>query len=45
MDKELFDLIAVDRDAIATNRGFYYQYLCVLKKWITNFIKGDDKVV
>lgn len=29
------------RNAIATNRGFYYQYLISLKKWVTNFI--DEK--
>lgn len=32
-------------DAISTNRGFYYQYLSFLKKWITNFINGDDSPI
>ncbi len=30
------------RDAIHTNRGFYYQYLLTLKKWIYNFVNGDN---
>ncbi|TKC04353.1 tetratricopeptide repeat protein [Pedobacter frigoris] len=41
MDKEIFKIINVDRDAIAVNRGFYYQYLCLLKKWINNFIADN----
>lgn len=32
----------ISRDAIHTNRGFYYQYLLTLKKWIYNFVNGDN---
>lgn len=32
-------------DAISTNRGFYYQYLAFLKKWITNFINGIESPI
>lgn len=42
MNKELLNLFSVNRDAFAVNRGFYYQYLCVLKKWIENFIQEKD---
>ena len=27
-------------DAFAINRGFYYQYLSLLKKWLENYING-----
>jgi tetratricopeptide (TPR) repeat protein len=42
MEKELLTLIDKNRDAIATNRGFYYQYLNVLQKWINNYVNGKD---
>ena len=45
MNKELFELIAVNRDAVAVNRGYYYQYLCVLKKWLATYISGEDKII
>ncbi|MFP3597063.1 hypothetical protein [Chryseobacterium sp. SIMBA_029] len=32
-------------DAVSTNRGFYYQYLSLLKKWITNFINGAESTL
>lgn len=32
-------------DAISTNRGFYFQYLNVLKKWLKVYIDGSDEVV
>lgn len=41
MEEEIVKIFGVNSDAVATNRGFYYQYLLVLKKWITNYI--DDK--
>ncbi len=44
MNKEIIKLFDVNTDAIATNRGFYYQYLLVLKKWITNYIDDLDVV-
>jgi hypothetical protein len=42
MEKQLFELISIDRDAIATNRGFYYQYLNVAAKWVHNYINDLD---
>lgn len=42
MNKEIIEIFDVNTDAVATNRGFYYQYLNVLKKWITNYINGID---
>ncbi|KYH07809.1 hypothetical protein A1704_03850 [Chryseobacterium cucumeris] len=32
-------------DAIFTNRGFYYQYLHLLKKWVTNFVNGIENPI
>ncbi|KAF2508715.1 hypothetical protein EYY60_16470 [Flavobacterium zhairuonense] len=32
----------VNTDAISTNKGFYYQYLTILKKWLANFIAKND---
>lgn len=43
MTEEIIKIFEVKTDAIATNRGFYYQYLLVLKKWIKNFI--DEKEI
>lgn len=45
MDNEILKIINVDRDAVAVNRGFYYQYLCLLKKWINNFIEDNNSVL
>ncbi|QKX05404.1 tetratricopeptide repeat protein [Aquimarina sp. TRL1] len=42
MNKEIIKIFEVNTDAIATNRGFYYQYLVVLKKWINNYINNKD---
>lgn len=44
MNESIIKIFEINTDAIATNRGFYYQYLSVLKKWITNYI-GDNDVV
>ncbi len=38
----LLDLISVNRDAIAINRGFYYQYLSVIIRWLNNYINSED---
>lgn len=40
MNEDIIDVFEVNTDAIATNRGFYYQYLILLKRWITNYISG-----
>jgi len=45
MDNKFLQIININRDAIAVNRGFYYQYLNVLKKWVDNFIAGNNKIV
>lgn len=42
MDKDVLDLININRDAIATNRGFYYQYLNVVLKWVNNYINARN---
>jgi hypothetical protein len=42
MNEKIIDLFEVQTDATATNRGFYYQYLCVLKKWIVNFVNNKN---
>jgi len=45
MDQNALNLVSSNRDAIATNRGFYFQYLSLLKKWVENFINGSDTVL
>ncbi|MBF4518939.1 hypothetical protein IRZ71_21495 [Flavobacterium sp. ANB] len=42
MLEQIIDVFDVNTDAVATNKGFYYQYLTILKKWITNFIEDND---
>lgn len=42
MPKKYYDTFNSNTDAVATNRGFYYQYLIFLKKWITNYISQKD---
>lgn len=32
-------------EAIFTNRGFYYQYLSILRNWVTNFINNIDNPI
>ncbi|WP_310554825.1 tetratricopeptide repeat protein [Flavobacterium sp.] len=44
MLKQILNTFDVNTDAVATNRGFYYQYLSVLKKWIQNFIEDKNIV-
>lgn len=41
IDQELISLIFVNRDAVAANRGFYFQYLSVVQSWIDNFLNGQ----
>ena len=38
-------LFSSNTDAIATNRGFYYQFLKLMKTWVTNFINDIDTVL
>ncbi|MDV3573720.1 hypothetical protein CMU59_11685 [Elizabethkingia anophelis] len=42
IDLSLIKIFKRNTDAIFTNRGFYYQYLSTLKKWITHFIEDID---
>lgn len=42
MLEQIIEVFEVNTDAVATNRGFYYQYLTILKKWIDNFIEDND---
>ncbi|MFK5958477.1 MAG: tetratricopeptide repeat protein [Lutibacter sp.] len=42
MEEEIIKIFGINTDAVATNRGFYYQYLLVLKKWITNYIDNKN---
>lgn len=44
MLEQILNTFDVNTDAVATNRGFYYQYLSVLKKWIQNFVKDKNIV-
>lgn len=45
MENIFLQTIRKDRDAPYVNRGFYFQYLAVLKKWVGNFINGLDTTV
>jgi len=45
MTKDALKLISINRDAVSVNRGFYYQYLHVLQKWVENYIAGKDELV
>ncbi|MCB0463286.1 MAG: hypothetical protein KDC81_11335 [Flavobacteriaceae bacterium] len=42
MRERIIDIFGSETEATATNRGFYYQYLCVLKKWINNFVNDKN---
>ena len=44
MEEELIKIFDVNTDAIGTNRGFYYQYLLTLKKWVLNYIDKREVV-
>ena len=37
-----FHVFKRNTDAIATNRGFYYQYLKTIKLWIDNYKNKKD---
>lgn len=42
MLEQILSTFEVNTDAVATNKGFYYQYLTILKKWIINFIENNN---
>lgn len=44
MEDQFLKFFDSNKDAVFTNRGFYYQYLVVLKTWITNFINDSDVI-
>jgi len=44
MSKE-FHIFKQNTEAIATNRGFYYQYLKTVKLWVDNFIANEDNEI
>jgi len=45
MRENILKIFEVNTDAVATNKGFYYQYLVVLKKWIQNFISEKNDFI
>lgn len=45
MEPELLKLVKTNHDAYYVNRGFYYQYLTVLQKWVQHYITGNDVTV
>jgi len=45
MENIFLQTIRKNRDAPYVNRGFYFQYLTVLKKWVEIFINGVDTIV
>ncbi|WP_264529735.1 tetratricopeptide repeat protein [Flavobacterium sp. N502540] len=45
MEQKLINLIKTNHDAYYVSRGFYYQYLTVLHKWVNHYINGNDTVV
>ncbi len=44
MSKEFY-IFKQNTDAIATNRGFYYQYLKTVKLWLDNYINGVNNEI
>lgn len=44
-DKDYIKIFEINTDAIAVNRGFYYQYLVTLKKWIYNYIHKKNSFI
>ena len=44
-NNEIIEIFSINTDAFAINRGFYYQYLSLMKKWIENFIIGTNEVI
>jgi hypothetical protein len=45
MAKIDFHIFKGNTDAIATNRGFYFQYLSTIKIWLENFINNNDNEI
>lgn len=44
-EKNYIEFFEINTDAISTNRGFYYQYLVTLKKWISNYINNKANFI
>lgn len=45
MKKTEFHIFKRNTEAIATNRGFYYQYLVTIKLWLDNFVNEIDNEI
>jgi len=45
MANNSFHLFKQNTDAIATNQGFYFQYIATLQRWILNYISSSDEVI
>lgn len=45
MDDTLIHIFETNTDAFTINRGFYYQYLRLLKKWLENYINESSEAI
>ncbi|SEM65129.1 hypothetical protein SAMN05421856_10577 [Chryseobacterium taichungense] len=45
IDLDSIKIFKRNTEAIFTNRGFYYQYLSILRNWVTNFINNIDNPI
>ena len=45
IERDYTEFFEINTDAISTNRGFYYQYLVTLKKWILNYINQKENFI
>lgn len=45
IEKDYIEFFEISTDAISTNRGFYYQYLVTLKKWILNYTNKKENFI
>jgi uncharacterized protein YjbI with pentapeptide repeats len=43
MSDKVFHLFKQGTDAIATNQGFYFQYIVTLEQWLFNYINNIDE--
>lgn len=42
MENQVLKIFKTNIEAVAVNRGFYFQYLLTLKKWIKNYINEKE---
>ncbi|MGJ1501410.1 NB-ARC domain-containing protein [Sphingobacterium multivorum] len=45
MIDQITQTFEINNEAITTNKGFYYQYLVILKKWIINFLNDSSDTI